>query len=1074
MRNKLSVVLFTAVLVAVFLSASIVFAADAKHPRTTFKLDRAPKYLIPFERGPADMTPGPVSLRSPVKKYPFVPPGNVAGLTTYDYQHNGSMGRLLAADLIHSQMFFVWMAQTNFTIPGDRHIRGQLVDLATGLPLLGSTGAVLSGGDYAGYTNCAARPDGTYGGSSVAFHTPGEPTPGEGDWFPRYVYDESVCLGIPPVPIWQYEDLHYHEEGEFIWPVVTSHLKDDGDNLPLENVVYVLAHAGNDEPDEELILFRRVGDLCDTAIHFDTGRFIVEEAILSYVIEADPNSNNVAIVYTDDRAGLGEGEGGQNDLDVYYMMSTDQGATWGAPINVSNYTEEDSLWRAFTDLTAVFSQDGTLHIVWNARELRDANTYEDDKCRLVHWDNLHQKQSIIDEARYEMERVTPQGVVVPCSPGVWNMYIAKMSVAECDNKLYCLFTKFGDANEPGALSDCSDGNFANGELYLSGSDDNGQTWDTAWNITKTRTPNCDSAFCMSEHWSSLAIYGIAYGDESVPDTFDISYIYDRDAGGIPQGEGSWCTNEVMHYRFPCREVAHIPRPSYEPNSFLDPLHTLPATELKDTLKISNIGNAELDIEGISATYHNGSNWMAFGAPTVDPIPLGGFSLVEVTFNAGGALTADPSGWDGTIDIDHNGPSDVDHLPVHLTVATDFNLPENDTLRTTTKKLMVYNTGRLGGDNDGAALDIAGDCDAAQTTPNADLFLYDASPMMAWDNDGITTIYTSIFTQLFTQDGTFRPQSNLIMESFPAEGYNKMTCTLSTTDSIFGVGVEAYASTDGNDFVIMKYEFTTWKPGLKGMDQVHVGMFLDWDIPSDENVRNASGYNETLFAVWQRGAELNSDDEDEGCPITEDQRYGGVAVLAEEMVNAWTGENSPIQQGSGLNPDTIMNRMANLAGYNMYDTTGQEEDTVIDLHTGITFAEVDMTAKATYTHYVAMVTTNNGLSDLETQIAAAKLWAEEKGIVVLSCECLPGDANDDNDDEQYNVGDAVYIITYVFKGGPPPTPWPICSGDPNGDCQVNVGDAVYLINYVFKGGPAPATCEEWRDGGGVFPGCGEIQ
>jgi len=46
--------------------------------------------------------------------------------------------------------------------------------------------------------------------------------------------------------------------------------------------------------------------------------------------------------------------------------------------------------------------------------------------------------------------------------------------------------------------------------------------------------------------------------------------------------------------------------------------------------------------------------------------------------------------------------------------------------------------------------------------------------------------------------------------------------------------------------------------------------------------------------------------------------------------------------------------------------------------------------------------------------------------------------------------------------------------PNGDCQVNVGDAVYLINYVFKGGPAPATCEEWRDGGGVFPGCGTIQ
>jgi len=30
-----------------------------------------------------------------------------------------------------------------------------------------------------------------------------------------------------------------------------------------------------------------------------------------------------------------------------------------------------------------------------------------------------------------------------------------------------------------------------------------------------------------------------------------------------------------------------------------------------------------------------------------------------------------------------------------------------------------------------------------------------------------------------------------------------------------------------------------------------------------------------------------------------------------------------------------------------------------------------------------------------------------------------------------------------------------SGDSNGDGDINVGDAVYLINYIFKGGPAPA-------------------
>jgi len=61
----------------------------------------------------------------------------------------------------------------------------------------------------------------------------------------------------------------------------------------------------------------------------------------------------------------------------------------------------------------------------------------------------------------------------------------------------------------------------------------------------------------------------------------------------------------------------------------------------------------------------------------------------------------------------------------------------------------------------------------------------------------------------------------------------------------------------------------------------------------------------------------------------------------------------------------------------------------------------------------------------------------------------GDANDDN---SINVGDAVYLIAYVFKGGPGPDP--VDAGDANCDGDVNVGDAVYLINYVFKSGPEP--------------------
>jgi hypothetical protein len=58
----------------------------------------------------------------------------------------------------------------------------------------------------------------------------------------------------------------------------------------------------------------------------------------------------------------------------------------------------------------------------------------------------------------------------------------------------------------------------------------------------------------------------------------------------------------------------------------------------------------------------------------------------------------------------------------------------------------------------------------------------------------------------------------------------------------------------------------------------------------------------------------------------------------------------------------------------------------------------------------------------------------------------------NGDEQINIGDAVFLISFVFKDGPAPNP--LMAGDANCDGGVNVGDAVYLINYVFKDGPEP--------------------
>jgi len=62
------------------------------------------------------------------------------------------------------------------------------------------------------------------------------------------------------------------------------------------------------------------------------------------------------------------------------------------------------------------------------------------------------------------------------------------------------------------------------------------------------------------------------------------------------------------------------------------------------------------------------------------------------------------------------------------------------------------------------------------------------------------------------------------------------------------------------------------------------------------------------------------------------------------------------------------------------------------------------------------------------------------------------AGDVNKDGKVNLGDIIYLVNYVFKGGPAPNP--IWLGDANGDGSSNLGDIIFLVNYVFKGGPGP--------------------
>ncbi len=64
-----------------------------------------------------------------------------------------------------------------------------------------------------------------------------------------------------------------------------------------------------------------------------------------------------------------------------------------------------------------------------------------------------------------------------------------------------------------------------------------------------------------------------------------------------------------------------------------------------------------------------------------------------------------------------------------------------------------------------------------------------------------------------------------------------------------------------------------------------------------------------------------------------------------------------------------------------------------------------------------------------------------------CNFVAGDADASG---IASVGDAVFVIQYIFGGGPAPSP--LESGDVNCDGAVTIADAVYLVNFIFGGGP----------------------
>jgi hypothetical protein len=163
------------------------------------------------------------------------------------------------------------------------------------------------------------------------------------------------------------------------------------------------------------------------------------------------------------------------------------------------------------------------------------------------------------------------------------------------------------------------------------------------------------------------------------------------------------------------------------------------------------------------------------------------------------------------------------------------------------------------------------------------------------------------------------------------------------------------------------------------------------------------------------------------------------------------DSSLYPQGGWGWDDVELYGFASSAGNTVVDP-----DSVVDRSWVLTAGKIDAgsdeDAEATFTVILAAVP--GGLSQLQAYIDTGRAIVAREGAKGYPAIC--GDVNGLNAVE---AGDVVFLISYLFRGGPAPL-CPINRGDANSLNGVEAGDVVFLISYLFRGGPAPNCPGIW--------------
>jgi hypothetical protein len=1014
------------------------------------------------------------------------PPGDTIGSTYYEYQKNGSMGRQVS--WIHISggqkwVNFLWMCRQD--IGANRRIRynGRNIDTGVWAAGTGITGGVEVSGINGGYVTMDVTSSGFvvgawHEGPSSSLYTT---RAGQQGAIGTGNFTMNICPG-PPVPFSRIdcEGIStglYETQSTYIWPTV------DWQNVNGHDVRHVVSTESTPEAavpadDMHTLVYYRVqdgkfdhdGD--GIAEHADScGMYIDSSRAIGVIVQSDPRSDRVAIVWL---RSIYAPSDPRNDLcsafvafqhDVMYMESSNGGVNWGAPVNVTDYSQGGTLdmdeihYTAFNEVTALYDYRGYLHIVWTTPN----KDMTDDPCQpliasiMWHWSSEYSAGQNIAKV---IDATVPRGF---CSNGTGGNLggVSKPNLSECsrptDTLLYISFVRFGVVRTGSSgqnCGDCSAGGYANGDIMLTASATHGNTWgpdsdptvpdhDTlttagtgqpvnqgiAVDVTNTWTNNCAAGACHSENWPSMA--------ERSDGGLHIFYIDDTDAGGFVNEEGAETRALVKYMTYDCFTPKTTFDYSVTPTDAV--LHIAPSeSQPSDQCTVGKIDTVDIVVS------NNGNVPITYSATESAPW----LSLVNPsgTISAGVSTTATikaivgpytPQGEYSTviqIVIDNvQGPeTGTVNVNVDLGVACKYFAPEYVVLSTFCWSVGVWNAPRAGLQADDVHGNMYWFLDSIAP-------MYDEGVIISMDNDTTETWFS--FFDGSDSNAEFVLLDSLIVDSDTAYEYAHGVFT-NPTDSCIRGEIEYYVPIHPEACVLI--ERVKLCNVCDHSVTINVGEGIDWDIPDGEDgVDNRSGVDASRQMVYQYGP-AGGDEED----------YYGGASFCQPIAGAIALENDIwVHPHSGYLPAKVGGLLARHTGLAVSHPDSVEDLSVLNVVAQNLVLEPD----SCYIFCKVKASSLSGLETLQNYIDVGKAWIAAHGIDCPGCAgvaCAPGDANAAGD-PPVDIDDIVYLINFVFGGGPAPIP-DLCCGDANnaGDPAVDIDDIVYLINFVFGGGPAP--------------------